>query len=139
MSEQDKQSDKSRKSELRFDRIFPSIHFIPLDNNGARLLKIFVLPDCNERLLNALFENSQRSYNKGAMEYDAFVGNTVILSHLDGDIARLIRFRDALFAQPRPADVVCFPWQTGYIRAYLGEHAGILELDMDAVEAALHN
>ena len=32
--------------ELRFDRIYPHIHFIPMDRQGIRLLRILSLPDC---------------------------------------------------------------------------------------------
>jgi hypothetical protein len=122
---------------LRFDRVFTSIHFIPLDGNGVRLLKLLILPDWNERLLSALFDPGQRSYNRGSIEYDAVVNGTKILSHLDGDVARLIRFREALTPQTGSADVLCFPWQTGFIKAYLNGRAGLRELDMNAVEAAL--
>jgi hypothetical protein len=131
------ESDKSRRRDLRFDRIFTSIHFIPLDANGVRLLKLLILPDWNERLLIALFDPGQRSYNRGSIEYDAVVNGTKILSHLNGDIARLIRFREALTPQTGSADVLCFPWQTGFIKAYLNGRAGLRELDIGAVEAAL--
>ena len=129
------ESDKGRRADLRFDQIYKTIHFVPLDQSGIRLLKLLVLPDWNWRLLGALFSPSQRSYNRGSMEYDAIVGGRKILSHLDGDIARLIRFREALCANHEPADVLCYPWQTGPLRAYLGKLAGIRELGMEAVEA----
>ena len=131
------ESDKSRRHELRFDRIYPHVHFVPLDQNGARLLGILVSPDWNERLLNALFEPHQRSYDRGAMEYDAIDGSTLILSQLDGNIARLIRFRDALDVFAGQASVLCYPWQTPFLKSYLGSRAGIRELDMSAVEASL--
>ena len=131
------ESDKSRRRELRFDRVYNHIYFLPLYSNGIRLLKLLVLPDWNERLLTALFHNSQRSYNKGVMEYDAIIDNRIILSHLDGDIARLIRFREALYSHTGQADVLCFPWQTGYLKSYLGDLVQIRELGMDAVESAL--
>jgi hypothetical protein len=35
------------------------------------------------------------------------------------------------------ADVLCFPHQTGFIKEYVGELAGIRELELDAVESAL--
>ena len=133
------ESDKSRRQNMRFDKIYPCTHFIPLDQNGVRLLKILILPDWNERLLDTLFESDQRSYNKGVMEYDAFLGNTIILSHLDGDIARLIRFREALAAQDKPRMIICFPWQTGFLRSYLGPDAELKELEIEVVEAALRN
>ena len=131
------ESDKTRRSELRFDKIYRRIHFIPLNQYGTRLLKMIIIPNWNEKLLNALFEPGQRSYNRGAIEYDAVVNGKKILSHLDGDIARLIRFREAQNCQTEPADVLCFPWQTGFLKSYLNGTAGLRELDMDAVEAAL--
>ena len=131
------ESDKSLRPDLRFDRIYTRIHFIPLDQNGVRLLKILTIPDWKEKLLCALFENHQRSYDRGVMEYDAIVGNSIILSHLDGDIARLIRFREALTGQNLSYEIISFPWQTGFLRSYLGMGAGIRELGMDEVEAAL--
>ena len=110
---------------------------MPLDRNGVRLLKMLVIPDWNEMLLAALFEPGQRSYNKGAMENDAFVDGRMILSHLDSDIARLIRFRDALDYHTGLATVLCFPWQVEFLRPYIGGHAELRELGMDAVESAL--
>jgi len=128
-------SDKSRRAELRIDRIYQTLYFVPLNQSGIRLLKLLVLPDWNEKLLSALFDPTQRSYNRGSMEYDAVVDGRKILSHLDGDIARLIRFREALNSNHDPADVLCYPWQTEFLRAYLGKRAGIRELEMEAVEA----
>ena len=131
-------SDKSRRPELRFDKIYQHICFIPLDENGVRLLRIIIIPDWNEKLLRALFENNQRSYNKGSMEYDAIVDGRMILSHLDGDIARLIRFREAQCSRTEPADVICYPWQVNFLKSHLGEYAGLRELEPAAVESALH-
>ena len=131
------ESDKNRRPGLRFDHVYPNIHFVPLDGDGVRLLKTLVVPDWNEKLLGALFESSQRSYNKGAMEYDALVDGKMVLSHLDGDIARLIRFREAMHYRPDPAVVLCYPWQVGFLKVYLGGIAEIRELEMGVVEAAL--
>jgi hypothetical protein len=131
------ESDKSRSSELRFDKVYQHIHFVPLDACGVRLLKILIAPNWNERLLSVLFEPTQRSYNRGSIEFDADVEHRKILSHLDGDIARLIRFRDALSMKTEPAVVLCYPWQTEFVKAYLGKLAEIRELEISAVEAAL--
>jgi hypothetical protein len=131
------ESDKSRRPELRFDKIYKNIYFIPLDQNGVRMVKMLVVPNRNEKLLDALFDNNQRSYNLGSVEYDALVDGRMILSHLDGDIARLIRFREALHSRTQPADVLCFPWQTRFLKSYLGELAGLRELKQETVEAAL--
>jgi hypothetical protein len=131
------ESDKSRRFDLRFDRIYTRIHFIPLGQNGARLLKLLTIPDWKEKLLAALFEDKQRSYDKGAMEYDAFVDKKIILSHLDSDIARLIRFREALTTQNINCEIICFPWQAQFLRSYLGGSVSLKQLETAAVLRSL--
>jgi len=131
------ESDKNRRADMRFDRIYTRVHFVPLDQTGVRLLRQFVLPDWNEKLLSRLFAPEERSYNLGYMEYDATVNGRKILSHLDCDIARLIRFSEALKANPEPADVLCYSWQTEFLKSYLGSLAMIRELEMSVVHAAM--
>jgi hypothetical protein len=131
------ESDKSRRPELRFDRVYRSVRFVPLDKDGARLLKMLTLPDWNERLLSALFNRSQRSYNRGAIEYDAIVADRRILCHLDSDIARLLRFRDGIAIQPDDCDILCFPWQVQFLREFIGGQAMLRVLEMSDVEATL--
>lgn len=131
------ESDKSRRMELRFDRIYPHIHFIPMDDQGIRLLKLLTLPDWNEQMLAALFPPELRLGGPGVMEYDARRDGTCIFSHLDGDIARLVRLRQALEHTEATFEVLCFPWQTAFLRGYLGDRVALKEIAMDALEDAL--
>ena len=136
------ESGRSRRPELRFNKIFPQIHFVPFNQYGVRLLKILTSPDWNEKLLTALFEPGQRSFNRASMECDAIVDNRIVISHLDSDIARLWRFRETLayritVSETTQADVICYPWQTEFLKSYLGEMAGLRELDMDSVESVI--
>lgn len=131
------ESDKSRRMELRFDRIYPHIHFIPLSRQGIRLLKILTLPYWKEQLLSAVFPPEWRADGPGILEHDAQRDGTFILSYLDGDLARLLRLRQALEHSDIPCEVVCFPWQTGFVQAYLGGRVALREVDMDALEGAL--
>ena len=131
------ESDKSRRMELRFDRIYPHVHFIPLNRQGIRLLRILTLPDWNEQILSAVFPLEWRAAGPGIIEHDAQRGETFILSHLDGDLARLLRLRQALEHSETSCEVLCFPWQTAFIRDYLGGRVGLREVTMDALEDAL--
>ena len=131
------ESDKSRRMELRFDRIYPHVHFIPLNRQGIRLLKILTLPDWNEQILSAVFPPEWRAAGPGIIEHDAQRGGTFILSHLDGDLARLLRLRQALEHGETACEVLCFPWQTVFIRDYLGGRVGLREVTLDALEDAL--
>ena len=123
-----------RHPELRFDSIYSHVHFLPLDGFGARLLKILTLPDWQERLLDLLFEPSTRTYGRGAMEYDAQVDGVKVLSHLDGDLARLLRFREGLWSQSGKLEVVCFPQQAEFVREFLGDRVGIRSIEVSLVE-----
>ena len=126
-----------RHPELRFDSIYPHIHFLPLDGFGARLLKILTLPDWQEKLLDLLFEPATRTYGRGAMEYDAQVDGVKVLSHLDGDLARLLRFREGLWTHSGKFEVVCFPQQAEFVRGFLGDRAEVREIPLEAVEKEL--
>lgn len=131
------ESEKSRRLEFRFDGIYHHIHFIPMNESGVRLLRLLTVPDWNAKLMDLLFEPDARSYGKGFMEYDAFVGGVYIYSHLDGDIARLVRFREALDSQTERFEVLCYPNQVPFLREYLGSRVSIKTIDMNSVEDEL--
>jgi len=131
------ESDKSRRMETRFDRIYQHVHFIPLDDNGQQLLRILTVPDWNEKLLNALFTSEQRPNGYGFMEFDAYTDGKYIYSHLDGDLARLIRLNQSLQTQTEPVEVLCFPWQLSFLHAYLGDHVKLKQIPMNTVLAVM--
>lgn len=62
---------------------------------------------------------------------------TLILSHLDGDIARLVRVRQALEHSKVPYEIMCFPWQCPFLHGYIGPRAQLREISMTDLEAAL--
>ena len=131
-------SDKTKRLEFRFDAIYQHIYFVPMNDCGIRQLRILMLPDWNRKLLDLLFDPETQSNYQGSFEYDAYINGIYILSHLDGDIARLIRFREALAAQPGlKAELVCFPFQTGFVREYLCGLAAIKTIDIGLVETEL--
>lgn len=131
------QSDKSRRMEFRFDAIYRHIYFIPMEEAGIRQLRLLALPDWNEKLLDLLFDPEVRSFGRGLFEYDACVNGVYVLSHLDSDIARLIRFREAIEHQTEAFEVLCFPHQADFLREYLGQLAGIKTIDLALVESEL--
>jgi len=71
------------------------------------------------------------------MEYDAYWEGTYIYSHLDSDIARLVRFREALETQTEKFEVLCFPWQAGFLKEYLGQRVILKQLEMQSLEKSL--
>ena len=59
------ESDKTRRLEFRFDSIYRHIHFIPMNGDGIRQLRLFSAPDWKAQLLELLFESEGRSYERG--------------------------------------------------------------------------
>lgn len=130
-------SDQSHRLELRFDRIYPHVHFIPMDAQGIHLLKLLTLPNWRERMLSAIFPAELRLAGPCTIECDARRGDMLILSHLDGDIARLVRLRQALEYSEVPFEVLCYSWQAAFLHEYLGGRVRLREIAMDALEEVL--
>ena len=60
-----------------------------------------------------------------------------VLSHLDGDLARLLRFREGLWTHSGKFEVVCFPQQAEFVRRFFGDRAEVREIPLEAVEKEL--
>ena len=120
-----------------FDAIYRNLYFIPMDEHGIRQLRLMTVPDWKERLLELLFDPEVRTYDRGLFEYDAKIDDAYVFSHLDGDLARLVRFKEAVENQCGNYEVLCYPYQMAFIREYLGSRVTIKTIGFDAVEAEL--
>ena len=131
------ESDTSKSAENRFDKIYRYIHFIPMNEFGIRQLRLLSVPDWKEQLLDLLFDPEVRSYNRGDFEYDAYIDGVYIFSHLDGDIARLIRFAKQAKYHTGKYEVLCFQHQMPFLREYLGQNVELKIIDINSVEDEL--
>ena len=132
------ESDKSRKKQVRFDRIYQGIHFIPMNRDGIDLIRILTLPDWHEKLMGALFKSNMRPSGYGSIEYDAYWEGRYYYSHIDSDIARLIRLREALEIQNKPFEILCLGWQVGFLKKYMGSAVRLRQLEMTKILQALN-
>lgn len=130
-------NEEKKRVEFRFDGIYRHIHFIPLSEYGIRLLKIICLPQVQQTLLDLLFESDSISNGLGLFEYDAYVNQKYVLSHLDGDVTRLIRFKEALLINHYDSEVVCFGFQVNYVSAFLEGLAKVRTIEMSLIEDEL--
>ena len=89
-------SEESKRLEFRFDGIYRYIYFIAMNELGVRQLKLFMLPDWKRKMQEVLFDEESLAFDKGIFEYDAYVDGVYVFSHLDSDLARLIRFKEAV-------------------------------------------
>lgn len=131
------ENQKNRRLEFRFDGIYRHIHFVPMNEFGIRLLKILILPDRKQKLLDLLFEPECRSNDLGAFEHDAYIGGVYVLSFLDSDIARLMRFSEARSYRTEMLEVLCFSEQVELIKNYLGSDVSIKTIGLEQIEDAL--
>lgn len=125
------------RKEFRFDAVYPCVYFVPMDENGVRQLRIMSSPIWKERILDALFLPETRSYGSGRFEYDACVDGGYVFSHLDGDLNRLIRFREVMGQIPGPFEVLCYPHQVEFLRECLAGKGAIKTIELEAIESAL--
>ena len=130
-------TEKNHRLEFRFDGIYRSIYFVPLNEIGLRQLRLFTVPDWKEKLLDLFFEPEQRSYDRGVFEYDAYVDGVYVLSHLDGDIARLIRFKESVINRADKYEVLCFEDQVNFLNGYLKDFVQLRVIGRKEVEDAL--
>lgn len=133
-----RETERNQRLELRFDGIYKFIYFVPLNEIGMRQLALFTIPNWKECVLDLLFEPEQRSYGRGSFEYDACVDGFYVLSHLDGDIARLRRFKYAVEQTKVNCKVLCFKDQVAFVKEYLGDLVQVMELDRTLIESELN-
>lgn len=134
---------KINRKEYRFDSQFWKIHYIPLNEYGARLLRFFTIPNFKEKLLQYLFDDEERTFGRCRLDYDALIpseqGNKHVLVLLDCDLARLKRFKEALeFYPDELGEIICFDWMARYVQKYMeGTNATVKCFPLEMVEKAL--
>ncbi len=128
---------KATNAKSRFDMFYPRIHFVPLNRYGARFLKFISIPGWRDHLLELLFGEDQIAKHTN-FEYDAKINGTYILSHLDSDLCRLNRFREAIIDEPEEKyQALCFEWQYDFVKKFLGNLAKITVISFDEMDKEL--
>ena len=131
---------KISRKEYRFDSQFFYIHYVPLNEYGARFLKFLTIPNWKEELLQLLFDDEERTFGCGRFDYDAFLtseeGKKHVLSLLDCDLARLKRFKEALALYPDVlGEIICYDWMAKFVQKYMeGSTAIIKQISFEFVE-----
>ncbi len=128
---------KATNARSRFDMFYPKIHFVPLNQYGARFLRFISIPEWRDHLLELLFDEDQIAKHTN-FEYDAKINGAYILSHLDSDLCRLNRFREAIIDDPdEKYEALCFEWQYDFVKKFLGDLAKVTVISFDAVDKEL--
>ena len=130
-------SEENRRLEFRFDGIYRHIYFIAMNDTGIRQMRMLMLSDWKRKMQDALFDEKNRTFDRGIFEYDAYVDGVYVFSHLDSDLARLIRFKEAVTGGDGRYEVVCYPHQIEFLKEYLGNWVSYKTIRMELLEAAL--
>lgn len=132
------ETNKADRRDCRIDRIYMAVHFAPLNNDGKRMLQLLTIPALQARLRSVLFPHRLQVNGFMECDCDAVDGGKYILSHLDGDLARLVRFRlAAIEDKEHQYEAVCYPWQLAYVKPFLGERIELKLIDPARIAAAL--
>ena len=118
--------------DLGFMKIYPKICFIPLGDTGIRQLRLFVRPKWFERAIKYLFEDDAEL--NPYYDVDAMIDEAKILCFFDGDVARLIRFKNGVMSENRKFGIVCFPHQEKIIKEFFGFEVPLTVIPMEEIE-----
>lgn len=116
---------RSRRFDQRFDAVYSHIHFIPMNAFGMKLLRTITMDNWNQEHRYMLYGNDGLNNGYRSIECDAIINGRYCLSHLDGDLCRLIRMRDALRNRSDlQFQITCYPEQLPMLKEYLTEFRG---------------
>lgn len=133
---------KNRKKAFAYKNsitsLFRGVHYVPLNEFGVKQLQVLSFPNCRERLLEMIYSDDELSHGQGNFVYDAYRLDRYILCFLDGDVARLESFRQAIEfhrKQKKNFDyaVLCYPEQVEELQNYLGPEINYQTLPVDKV------
>lgn len=128
---------KNKTKNQRLDTVFDNILFVPLSNDGIRMLSIIAKRDWQQTVTDALFPKHMQLLRPINLECDAILNKKHILSLLDGNIARLQRFKETVSAAKDTAEnyeVICYDFMSNAIEEYLEGLAIVRSISIDKIE-----
>ena len=127
----------AKDSTKTFFTMYDHVHFIPVSEFGTKMLSVLIQPNAVRNILKYVFRGKRLSEGKGDFTYDAEGDGVFYLNFLDGDIAKLYRFRQYI---PDNVNwmVIAYPEQLAFLRAFLGSEARIKLIQISLIEKLLH-
>lgn len=118
--------------DMGFMNIYPKIYFVPLGEEGIRQLKLFVRPKWHERAIKYLFKDNVEL--NPYFDVDATIDGASMLSFFDGDVARLIRFKNRVMSENCKFGIACFPHQEKIVKEFFDTDVPLMVTTMDEIE-----
>lgn len=123
---------KNEKLKHGFINLYRKIHLIPLGENGIRQLQLFMKRDWWKKVITNMFQDN--ALQIGYFNHDAEIDEREIFCFFDGDVARLIRFKNSVRTNNSEFEVVCFPHQVKIIEEYFGFDIPMRVVSIEQVE-----
>ncbi len=123
--------------DFRLDIVYQSVYFVELSENGIRTFRLFRIPNWKEKLRLLLFDETELARGDTRIECDAYVDGKYILSYLDGDMAKLIRFYNGTRDGREEIEIICYPFQEEFVRNYFGRDTVVKTISLDVIEKAM--
>ena len=120
--------------DFRFDKIYPNVYAIPQNPIGIELLKLFKIPNFQQKILAYMFEEKDICQNSG-YGWHAVVDGAYVFSYLDANIASLTRFYETAKRGKgkHKFTVVCYDFQETFIKDYFEDIASIATMPFQEI------
>lgn len=118
----------NRRQYYRVDYTFPAMHYIPVDENGKRLLCLICSKDAKRRISKRLGIGLEKP-GRPIYAHDAMDGETSVLFAWDLDMVKIRSFKDGLALCRERGRVLCLDFQAGILTSYFGNLADIEPLN----------
>ena len=137
---------ETKKLDYGLFRSFYRIRYIPMNDFGARLLRVITSDNWQMNLLFSLFGQEKATSPWGGLQFHTLIDGIDTYCFLDGDIRNLFNFRDTILMRKEgllPSDtisghqVICYPEQLAFVQEFFCDLAEYATVTMDAVENAL--
>ena len=137
---------ETKKQDNGFFRTYNQILFVPMNDFGARLLRLVTSVNWREELLRSLFEPEQYTTSWGSLQFDVLVDGIDTYCFLNGDIRNLFNFRNTILMRKEGLlrhglvvghKVICYPEQLTLVQEFFGDLADIATVSIDDVERVL--
>lgn len=131
--------DKIRVRDARITEIYRYIHYVPVNNFGAKLMRTLTYPGGREQIMEAVFGCKSDPCLCGSVLADVRLGNTYYWSFFDSELTRLFDLRTRLISGGIPENLIvtCYDGQEELVQAVLPSGIKIKRLTIDAVIRAV--
>lgn len=138
-----RQTEKKYKSASLFNKadlltVFYNVHYVPLNQFGAKLVQLLTLPNCHNFLLSLVYDDESLKRGSMSLVHDIVDNGVYTLSLLDYNLRRLILTKSHIASLIKEGksftyQILCFPEQLDELYQYFEDDVEYLTVNIDDV------